>query len=191
LHYSPVWVVLGSIATVIVASICPTSSASIQPRGDPIYGSSWGQCFDYTDPRDGTVDLVAVSILSGGPFEAPTFRKFDVPEWDVLVEYPTGSPELAAAGTYTNPVAALSFELWFESEPEDPVSLWFGAWRPGELLSFEGYTLSWAGGGQRCVWVAQPDPVPVERPQLIPAPGAALLCAVGLSLVGWVQRRLW
>lgn len=177
-----------ALAAVVVT---PITQGGIVPVGDPIPGHSWGQRFVYDTGGAGPVNVLAVRIVAGGPFESPTLRDFDVPGWRLLRESGGTTPNFAVGAGPTNPVDRLSFEIWFESEPEDPVSFVFAAWRPGEVRSLEAFRLSWAGKLQTswdCVWVVDEED-PFDNP-LIPAPAAVVLGGLGLGVVGWFKRRL-
>ena len=93
-------------------TVCSILSAGIQVRGDSVTGGSWGQCFDYTGPSNGTVDLVAGAILNGGRLKHGRFASsMPLAEVSWAVSTPGDKPEFAAGGAQTNPVAALSFGL--------------------------------------------------------------------------------
>ncbi len=180
-------------STVALAAlvITPITQGGIQPVGDPIAGHSWGQRFVYETGGAGAVNVLAVQITYGGPFESPTLRDFDAPGWRLVRESGGKPPSFAVGAGHTNPVDRLGFEVWFESEPDDPVSFVFAAWRPGEVRSLEAFRLSWAGELQSawdCVWMVDEEP-PFDNP-LVPAPAAVVLGGVGLSVVGWFKRRL-
>jgi hypothetical protein len=172
----------GAIIAVAVTAMCQVAVAGIVPVGDVLTGGSWGQRFEFNSFDASSVDLVAVFLETGGPFEAPTFRGWDSPDWEIGLD----APDLAAAGS-SSPVEKLGFGVWFEAEPADPLSFIFGAWRPGEQTPFEAYELSWTGGKLR-VWSGAPVPVgdihrPIDGSHGVPVLPAALLGAVGVGVV--------
>jgi len=191
----------------LVLAVAPATQAGIRPVGDPIRAGSWGQRFVYETggedmdaftcetARD-VVNVLAVGIVKGGPFESPTLRAFDVPQWRLVSESADVWPHFAVGATYVNPVDRLCFEIWFGSEPEEPVSFVLAAWRPGEVGSLEAFSLSWSGllgweSSDRGVWVvsaASPMDNPLMAP--IPAPAAAALAGVGLGIACLVKRRM-
>lgn len=180
---------LACAATFAVLVITPITQGGIQAVGDPIPGGSWGQRFVFETVGTTPIEVFAVRIAYGGPFEGPALRAFDAVGWQSVLERPSGVPTLAAARSRTNHVNRLGFEVWFDAEPSDPVAFVFAAYAPGQVQPLEAYRLSWSGQlntAWDCVWVDEPDNG-FDNPT-IPAPAAAVLSGVGLGVV-WVLRR--
>ncbi|MEW6252470.1 MAG: hypothetical protein AB1716_17670 [Planctomycetota bacterium] len=178
------------VVMLLAGAACGCAAAGIVPIGDPISGQSWGQKFAYEAPA-GTVVQLGARIFDGGPFESPTFSAFDAPDWALTFENHPTAPTLAYAGTQSNPVVALGFEVWFEPEPSEPVSFVFAAWAPGQETPLEAYRLTWLGNGGTAgpdfKWISTPW-VWLDNPT-VPAPAAVVLGATGLGIVGLLRRR--
>ena len=177
-----------------LGALVPCAMAGFQPIGDPIAGDSWAQRFVYDGSTAGAIDLVAVQMIHGGPFESPTFREFTPIDgsWGILWELPpSATPWIASAWTDPaapnyNPTESLSFDLWFVSDEWDPLGFMITAFQPGAQAPVETATMEWDGAA----WTITSDYWDITRQEIvcIPAPGAVLLGVVGLGLVGTLKR---
>ena len=161
--------------------------ADLEAVGVPAEGNSWSHAFGLTD----ACDLIAVRLSFGAPFESPTLFDFDTPGWDTLVEKDPPIPLLASAAGPTT--ADLSFRVRFWGNWWLPSTFDFVAFS-GDSIVKKAYVI-WTGGGFLGKWVIlkdshwNPTRADVSPPDVVPAPAALVLGAIGLGLVGWRMRR--
>jgi len=160
----------------------PLARASPVAIGDPFLGHSWGNRFAENGWYNGQqvqFDTLVIRLVSGGPFEPPAMRHFgdlgctrDAESWEVTLS----NPDLTIATG--DPSNGLLFDFVFEGLPDNPLAFDYLVYGDGEL---EGSTeILWSGGSNGTF----------STLEIVPAPAAALLAAIGLSLVGWVKRHI-
>ena len=176
---------------IVIVAICSGAWADFYPSGGSVPGESWGQGFVYDGSTVGSINLVTVQAASGGPFELPVFREL-LPRdslggqnWHIAWETP------GAASAIGDPVEILNFELWFEPEPVEPLTIQFAAFgSDGGMSAQEAFQATWDGA----LWSIGSSGWDITRPEAmgghVPTPGAAVLGLIGLGLVGWVKRRV-
>jgi hypothetical protein len=165
-------------AAVILLFGVSAACAGLVPVGDPFEGGSWGQRWV---ADIGTYDHFQLLMDSPYSFEMPTgIGNFSLVGWTQT--YDSGQL-LIADGPLSGP--NVQFDTYFQGS-YDQLTFHFQAWN-GQLL-VDSADVHWTGGGWQITastWNSGRMDAPV-----IPAPGAALLGAIGLGLVGWVKRRL-
>ncbi len=151
---------------------------------DLVEGNSW-TITGYTSGI-GSFDLEAARMVSmGDAFESPAVDGFrdaaNVPiaGWALVLDNPTLVSFAGPAVTY------LKKDIHFAGDASDPLTydwvVFSGNTRIFEVRASWSGT-SWSYNTQGQYW--QP-----ARADVIPAPGAILLGAIGVGLVGWLKRR--
>jgi hypothetical protein len=132
------------------------------------------------------IDLLAVRITSGDPFQDPAFRLFTVDGWGELLNDKT----LAVASGPGTPGSIL-FGLGFSGDIGAPVEF--------DIVAFSGDTMLGSAhgvwgldGGLPWFQFVSGDWSPTRASLLqgaVPAPGSTVLAVLGLGLVGVMWRR--
>ena len=170
-----------ALIALALAAFVPAAMADLTPLGEPVQIGSWSQAMN--ESGVGEFDFIAAKWLapSGSGFKAPFFSSFSGGQnWSML---PSSSLLASASGGKTT---SLNFNMAFLPDTSVPMAFdfysflgtqskgrWHCAWN-GSAWSFS------ANGGA---------PALARSAFTVPAPGAALLAVLGLSIVGWIKRR--
>ncbi len=171
-----------TIAGFVMASMLFAPSAARGnpvPIGEPLEGNSWHQLWGW---NSGGADLFAARIVSGGPFESPALRDFNVAGWTLDNEQGGASPTQATA---VGPTAGyLVWDMWFEGDMTDSLTWDFIGFSGESKIASASYM--WNGVS----WSVAATTWNPTREQLltnIPLPAPVLLGALGL--VGMIPLR--
>ena len=166
----------------IMAILCVTSSAPANitiTLGDPVSGGSWYLPVNASGLPP--FDLVGAKIASAeDTYESPGARNFSLAGWAIMLDEPT---LVSFSGPSTS---SLSWRLYFANDADKDVTL--------DFVVFSGQNSIWTSryiivDGQRVGYEPRSQYWTPTRADIIPAPGAILLSAIGVGLVGWLRRR--
>ncbi len=152
--------------------------AGIIDTGPIILGNSWSQGFYETGI--GFFNMMNVQMISGGPFEVPTFSSFRdstlAGTWTS-----NSSPNATANGSA---VDYLTFNLNFEGVSATPLTFNFAAFSDQVLREYAHAV--WNGNTWTITGLPLADYTP---PMNVPEPGLALLLGIGFGVVSSVACR--
>lgn len=173
------------IVVILLVTACPLAMADLIPMGDPGGGGSWEQRF--LEVSKTPVDLLGVRMVSAGDaFKSPAYFDFSDASWSLALD------GTAIASAWGSDLDALEWTLHFEGTLDEPLVFDYYAFVDGELVSSA--RCSWVDGAAATfMWVidsggADPTGGDDDIYTPVPAPGAALLGAVGLMCLRWVRR---
>ena len=151
---------------------------------EPQGGGSWTVGLGL--PSDSAYDFVSTRITTGEPYGGQAFLSFTMDGWNELGIYNDPvAKTAAAAGPFAD---NLGFTLHFSGAFSDPVHFDVAGFAGNRFLgAMHGYWPGW--GVTTCVLEITPGDWDGDVGQ-IPAPGAALLGAIGLGLIVVVKRKL-
>lgn len=174
------------IAVILLVTACPLAMAELVPVGDPAGGGSWEQRF--LEMSEVPVDLLGVRMVSvGDTFKSPAYYDFSDTSWSVALD------GAVIASAWGSDLDTLEWTLHFEGSVDEPLVFDYYAFVDGELVSSA--RCSWAeGAAAALMWYVDPDGADPSGADddfytPIPAPGAALLGAIGLMCLRWVRRH--